>query len=464
MSRTESDSIGSIEVPTNRYWGAQTQRSLQNFPIGSEKFPSEFVQALGLVKRACAETNAQLGLLPQHLAETIAAAAQEVADGKLNDHFPLVVWQTGSGTQTNMNANEVISNRSIEMLGGVMGSKEPVHPNDHVNRSQSSNDVIPTVMHVAAVTAVTLNLIPSLTFLAEGLEAKEVEFAGVVKTGRTHLQDATPVRLGQEFSGYASQVRKGVKRIEEALDSLYELALGGSAVGTGLNTHEEWSEEVARAIARLTNQPFRSAMNKFEAMAAHDAIVEMSGALKVVAVGLMKIANDIRWLGSGPRTGIGELILPANEPGSSIMPGKVNPTQAEAVTQVAVQVMGNDTTIGVAGSQGNFELNVYKPVMIYNLLQSIQLLADVARSFRTRCVDGIRPNEEVIKRNVSQSLMLVTALSPLVGYDKAAWVAKTAYQTGKTLKQVVLEANLLSEAEVDAALDPAKMTQPDQTT
>lgn len=458
--RIESDSMGEVKVPKDRYWGAQTQRSIQNFPIGSERFPQEFIRALGIIKRACAEVNRDLGIISNEIAEPIISAGQEVIDGKLDDHFPLVVWQTGSGTQTNMNANEVIANRAIELMGGEIGSKNPIHPNDHVNRSQSSNDVIPTAMHISATERIVHHLIPSLQHLLNILRNKQREFESIIKTGRTHLQDATPITLGQEFSGYITQIKHGISRVEKTLDHLYELAIGGTAVGTGLNTHPEFAERVAKRIAELTNLPFQSGENKFEGLAAHDAIVEASGAIKTVAVSLMKIANDIRWLGSGPRCGLGELIFPANEPGSSIMPGKVNPTQAEAVTQVVAQVLGNDVTIAFAGSQGNFELNVFKPVMIFNLLQSIQLVADVTTSFADRCVKDLKANEKKIKEYLDQSLMLVTALSPKIGYDQAAKVAKEAFETGKTLKTVLMEKKLLKEAEIDKILDPRKMIAP----
>lgn len=458
--RIESDSMGEVKVPKDRYWGAQTQRSIQNFPIGSERFPKEFIRALGIIKRACAEVNRDLGIISTEIADSIILAGQEIIDGKLDDHFPLVVWQTGSGTQTNMNANEVIANRAIELMGGKIGSKDPVHPNDHVNRSQSSNDVIPTAMHIAATERIVQHLIPSLQHLLRILRDKQNEFETIIKTGRTHLQDATPITLGQEFSGYTTQIKHGISRVEKTLDHLYELAIGGTAVGTGLNSHPEFAERVAKRIAELTNLPFRSGENKFEGLAAHDAIVEASGAIKTVAVSLMKIANDIRWLGSGPRCGLGELILPTNEPGSSIMPGKVNPTQPEAVTQVVAQVLGNDVTIAFAGSQGNFELNVFKPVMIFNLLQSIQLVADVTMSFADRCVKDLKANEKKIKEYLDQSLMVVTALSPKIGYDQAAEVAKEAFEKEKTLKTVLIEKKLMNEAEIDEALDPRKMIAP----
>lgn len=458
--RTESDSFGEIKVPSNVYYGAQTQRSKENFPIGNEHLQREFIRALGIIKKAAAIVNNELGLLDSKLKDAIVQACDEVIEGKFDDNFPLVVWQTGSGTQTNMNANEVISNRAIEILGGTLGSKKPVHPNDHVNKSQSSNDAIPTAMHISAVEQITHHLIPSLEYLLEGLERKRIEFATIVKIGRTHLQDATPVTLGQEFSGYVTQIKHGIKRVENCLPFLYQLALGGTAVGTGLNTKKPYADKVAKTIAELTSLPFVTGENKFEGLAGHDAIVETSGALKTVAVSLMKIANDLRWMGSGPRSGLGEIILPENEPGSSIMPGKVNPTQAEAVTQVVAQVFGNDITISFAGSQGNFELNVFKPVMIFNLLQSIQLIADVSRSFRDRMVDGVQANKPVIENLLERSLMLVTALTPKIGYDTAAKVAHEAHVSGRTLKEVLLEKGLLTEDEIKELLDPSKMIAP----
>ena len=462
--RIEIDSLGDVKVPIDRYWGSQTQRSLDNFPftsLGNIKFSTEFIKALGIIKRACAEANRDLGLIKTEYAEIIIRASQEVIEGKFNDEFPLVIWQTGSGTATNMNANEVISNRAIELSGGKIGTKEPIHPNNHVNLSQSSNDVIPTAMHISAVDQINTKLLPSLSHLKAVLEDKEKEFHNIIKTGRTHLMDATPITLGQEFSGYVTQITNGITRIRNSLTHLYELALGGTAVGTGLNSHPEFADRVANRIAELTNYPFKTGRNKFEGIAAHDAIVETSGTLKVLAVSLMKIANDIRWLGSGPRTGLGELILPENEPGSSIMPGKVNPTQTESVTQVVTQVLGNDVTIGFAGSQGNLELNVFKPVMIHNLLQSIQLLSDVSMNFADRCIRGIKPNREKIKENVEKNLMLVTRLSPIIGYEAAAEVAQEAFRTGKTLKEVVLEKGLIkSEAELNQILDPKEMIGP----
>ena len=459
-TREESDSMGKVNVPRDRYYVAQTQRSIENFPIGNEHFPTVFIKSLALIKRASAEVNKDLKLLDGKLADAIVTAAQEVVNGKFDSHFPLVIWQTGSGTQTNMNANEVISNRAIELLGGVMGSKKPIHPNDHVNKCQSSNDVIPAAMNISAAEILIHHVIPSLKFLLEELERKTAEFGDIVKIGRTHLQDATPITLGQEFSGYATQIEHGIDRIEKSLDYLYELALGGTAVGTGLNSHVEFAQRVAKRIAELTKLPFRTAKNKFETLSAHDAIVEAHGALKVCAIGMMKMANDIRWLGSGPRSGIGELLLPENEPGSSIMPGKINPTQAEAVTMVVAQILGNDTTIGFAGSQGNFELNVYKPVMIHAFLQSAQLLGDSAKSFTDRCLKGIKANTARIAELVKNSLMLVTALTPSIGYDNAAKVAKIAHQQNKTLKQVLLENKMMSEKDIDLALDPKKMVKP----
>ncbi|MFX0181631.1 MAG: class II fumarate hydratase [Candidatus Hodarchaeota archaeon] len=461
--RIESDSLGDIKIDSKRYWGVQTQRSIQNFPFESAaniRFPNEFIRALAIVKLSCTEINKELGLIPPEIADTIIKAAQEVIDGKFNDNFPLVIWQTGSGTQTNMNANEVIANRAIELVGGKIGTKTPIHPNDHVNRSQSSNDVIPTAMHISAVERIHNHLLPSLRHLLQALKEKQMEFSHIVKPGRTHLMDATPVTLGQEFSAYATQVANGITRIENSLPHLYELALGGTAVGTGLNSHPKFADRVAKRIAQYTNYPFKSGKNKFEGLAAHDAIVESSGALKVIAVSLMKIANDIRWLGSGPRNGIGELILPTNEPGSSIMPGKVNPTQAESVTQVVAQVLGNDVTISFAGSQGNFELNVFKPVMIYNLLQSIHLIADVSKNFTDKCIKGLEANEVKINENLENNLMLVTRLTPVVGYETAAEIAKEALDTGKTLKEIIIEKGLLKEHEIDEVLDPAKMISP----
>ncbi len=458
--RVESDSMGELRVPADRYWGAQTQRSLQNFRIGGEKMPKPLIRALGIQKMAAARTNMELGALKQRLGKALIAAADEVLHGKLDDHFPLVVWQTGSGTQTNMNANEVIANRAIQKLGGKMGSKEPIHPNDHVNMGQSSNDTFPTAMHIAAVEEINRELLPALQEMRKALTAKVRSFAKLTKIGRTHLQDATPLTLGQEFSGYATQIDYGIDRVKGCLPRLLQLAQGGTAVGTGLNTKPAFAKTFARNVAKITGLRFVTAPNKFEALAAHDAIVEASGALNTLAVSLMKIANDIRLLGSGPRCGIGELILPANEPGSSIMPGKVNPTQAEALTMVAAQVIGNHTAISVAGASGHFELNVFKPVMIYNLLQSIRLLADASRSFTKNCIVGIKPNKERIDRLLHESLMLVTALNPHIGYDNAAKVAKKAHAEGTTLKAAALALGLLAEKEFDRVVRPEKMTEP----
>jgi fumarate hydratase class II len=459
-TRTESDSFGPLEVPADKYWGAQTQRSILNFPIGWEKQPVSIVRALGVIKRACAEANKASGKLDARLADAIIAAAQEVIDGKLDDNFPLVVWQTGSGTQSNMNANEVIANRAIEMLGGEIGSKDPVHPNDHCNMGQSSNDTFPTAMHIAAATTAHDTLLPGLEKLAEGLEAKSQEFADIIKIGRTHTQDATPLTLGQEFSGYAMQVRNGIARIKLALPGIYELAQGGTAVGTGLNTAPGWSETVAENMARITGLPFVTAPNKFEALAAHDAMVFMSGAVKTAAMACYKIANDMRFLGSGPRSGLGELILPENEPGSSIMPGKVNPTQAEAMTQVCAHILGNDAAISFAGSQGHFELNVYNPMMAYNLLQSVTLLGHAADSFTERMLMGTRANAERIEKLMKESLMLVTALAPTIGYDNATTVAKTAHKNGTTLREEAVGGGYVTEAEFDEIVRPEKMVRP----
>jgi fumarate hydratase class II len=458
--RLESDSIGEIEVPADRYWGAQTQRSLQNFKIGDERMPAPLIHALGLQKLAAATVNGAEGLLDDRVGAAIRQAATEVMDGKLDDHFPLVVWQTGSGTQTNMNANEVISNRAIELLGGRMGTKDPVHPNDHVNMGQSSNDTFPTIMHIAAVQEIDKLLLPALGHLHSALAAKAAAFDDIVKIGRTHLQDATPLTLGQEFSGYAMQVQNAIARIESTLPRLYPLAQGGTAVGTGLNTRPGFAEAIADEIARLTGLPFTSADNKFEALASHDAMVELSGALNTYAAALMKIANDIRLLGSGPRSGIGELVLPANEPGSSIMPGKVNPTQAEAATMVAAQVMGNHVTVTVAGSQGHLELNVYKPVIIFNILQSLRLLADASRSLADNCVVGIEADRKRIRHLMRQSLMLVTALNPHIGYDNAAKIAKKAHADGITLKEAGIALGLLTADQFDQWVKPEAMVRP----
>ncbi len=459
-TRLERDSMGDIAVPQDRYWGAQTQRSLTYFAIGSDVMPREMIRALGLVKAAAAEVNQDLSLLPPELALAIIQAAQEVVEGRWDDHFPLRVWQTGSGTQSNMNANEVIANRAIALLGGVLGSQNPVHPNDHVNQSQSSNDVFPTAMHIAAAESINHQLLPMVTKLRIALDEKANAYQDIVKIGRTHLMDAVPLTLGQEFSGYVYQLDQNLARLQGVLPDLYELALGGTAVGTGLNTHPEFAERVAAKLAALTQIPFVSAPNKFAALAAHDAVVMASGALKTLATSLLKIANDLRWLGSGPRCGLGELILPANEPGSSIMPGKVNPTQCEAMTMVCVQVMGNDAAIAFAGSQGNFELNVFKPVMIHNLLHSIGLLADACSSFTDHLVVGLEPNRPQIEALLQRSLMLVTALTPKIGYDNAAAVAKKAYAEAKTLREVCLELGYLTGEEFDQVVQPKDMTHP----
>lgn len=458
--RSEHDTMGEVKVPQSAYYGAQTARSLQNFDIGIEKIPREVVAAFGFLKKAAALVNRELGLLSEDKAKLIVQAAEEVVEGKLDDQFPLSVWQTGSGTQTNMNLNEVIANRAIELACGVLGSKTPVHPNDDVNKSQSSNDTFPTAMHIAAATEITHRLLPAVEALANLLEKKNHEFEDIIKIGRTHLMDAVPLTLGQEFSGYATQIRRGLQRIAQCLPRLYEMAIGGTAVGTGLNTHPEFAERAARKIAELTGLPFVSAPNKFEALAAHDTMVETSGALKTLAVSLHKIANDVRWLASGPRCGIGELSLPANEPGSSIMPGKVNPTQCEALTMIVAQVVGNDATITFSGASGNFELNVYKPVIIYNLLQSVRLLSDGCRSFGEKCVAGITANEQIIAGYVQNSLMLVTALNPHIGYDKAAQIAKQAHEQGTTLKEAAVSLGLLTAEEFDSLVVPKDMIGP----
>ena len=459
-NRIETDSMGKIEVPDDRYYGAQTARSLIHFPIGTETMPRELIRAMGILKKAAAVVNTGLGKLPEDKAKLILKAADEVIEGRLDDHFPLRIWQTGSGTQSNMNANEVISNRAIELSGGTLGSKDPIHPNDHVNMGQSSNDTFPTAMHIAAVEEIHRRLIPTVTKLRDTLHQKAENFAGIIKIGRTHLMDAVPLTLGQEFSGYAAQLTKGLERVGRSLPDLCELAIGGTAVGTGLNTHPEFADRAATEIARMTALPFVSAPNKFESLAAHDAIVEASGSLKTLAASLMKIANDVRWLASGPRCGIGEIRIPENEPGSSIMPGKVNPTQCEAMTMVAAQVIGNDMTIGLAGASGNFELNVFKPVLIYNLLQSIRLLADACETFEKYCAIGIEPDEEKIGRLLNDSLMLVTALNPHIGYDNAAKVAKKAFAEHLTLREAAESLGLLTGEQFDAYVRPADMTSP----
>ncbi len=452
--------MGGVEVPEEKYWGAQTQRSLIHFDIGEDKMPPELIRAFGVLKKAAALVNRDLGKLDEEKTRLIAEAADEVISGRLDAEFPLRIWQTGSGTQTNMNANEVISNRAIQLAGGVMGSKKPIHPNDHVNMSQSSNDTFPTAMHIAAAEQVERALIPAVEELRAALHEKAKAFAGVVKIGRTHLQDATPLTVGQEISGWVSLLDRDIKRLQAALDGLYELAIGGTAVGTGLNAHPEFADRASKKIAELTGLPFRSHPNKFAALSAHDELVWASGALKTLAASLMKIANDVRWLASGPRCGLGELILPENEPGSSIMPGKVNPTQAEAMTMVAVQVMGNDAAIGFAGSQGNFQLNVFKPVMIYNFLHSVRLLADVCRSFTEHCARGIELNRANIDQSVQDSLMLVTALSPVVGYDKAAKIAHTAHVDGSSLKEAAAKLGFLTADEFEKWVKPEEMTRP----
>lgn len=459
-TRTETDSFGPLEVPADKYWGAQTQRSIMNFPIGWEKQPVPIIRALGVIKRAAAEVNMASDKLDATLGTAMVQAATEVIEGKFDDNFPLVVWQTGSGTQSNMNANEVISNRAIEILDGEMSSKKPVHPNDHCNMGQSSNDTFPTAMHVAIAMQAREVLIPGLTKLLGALEAKQEEFKDIIKIGRTHTQDATPLTLGQEFSGYAQQVRKGIARVEACLGDIYELAQGGTAVGTGLNTQEGWDTAIAAKIAEITNLPFITAPNKFEALAAHDAMVMFSGALKTVAASLFKIANDLRLLGSGPRSGLGELILPENEPGSSIMPGKVNPTQAEALTMVCAHVMGNDAAVGFAGSQGHFELNVYNPMMSYNMLQSMQILGDAAGSFTDNMVVGTQANTARIDKLMKESLMLVTALAPTIGYDNATKVAKTAHKNGTTLKEEAIALGLVDEETFDRVVRPELMIGP----
>ncbi len=459
-TRTETDSFGPLEVPTDKYFGAQTARSLINFPIGTETMPEPLISALGIVKQAAVRVNVAMGVMPGELGKAIDQAAGEVVAGKLNDHFPLSVWQTGSGTQSNMNTNEVVSNRAIEILGGEIGSKDPVHPNDHVNMGQSSNDTFPTAMHIAAAREINLSLLPALEHLHKAIQAKSGEFKDIVKIGRTHTQDATPLTLGQEFSGYAAQLQNGIERVNQALPGLYELAQGGTAVGTGLNSKIGFAEDFAAEVAKITKLPFVTAPNKFEALAAHYAYVFAHGALNTVAVSLFKIANDIRFLGSGPRSGLGEISLPENEPGSSIMPGKVNPTQCEAMTMVCAQVMGNNTTMSVAGSQGHFELNVYKPVMANAMLQSIRLLGDACKSFADKCVVGIMANEDNIKALMERSLMLVTALAPSIGYDKATEIAKTAHKNGTTLREEAIRLGYVTEEEFDRVVRPEEMIGP----
>ena len=459
-TRTERDSIGPVEVPSDRYYGAQTQRSHENFKIGHERFPREFIRAYGIIKKAAASVNHEFGNLDASILSAIHQAADEVIEGKLDDHFPLVVWQTGSGTQTNMNFNEVIANRAIEIMGGEIGSKHPVHPNDHVNMSQSTNDTFPTAINIAATEAVHNQLIPALISLRDALADKADKFDSIIKLGRTHLQDATPLSLGQEFSGYVSAIDHGVRRLNNSLEHCYELAMGGTAVGTGINSTEGFAEAAANEISKLTSLNFRTAENKFEALGGQDSIVELSGSLKVIAGSLFKIANDLRWLSSGPRSGIGEITLPANEPGSSIMPGKVNPTQCEAMTMLCTQIMGNDVTIAFAGASGNFELNVYRPVLAYNVLQSIRLLSDGCNSFTKHAVAGIEPNEERIEHNLYNSLMLVTALNPHIGYDKSAEVAKKAYKDKTTLRAAIIELGYLTGDEFDKLVKPADMIKP----
>ncbi len=458
--RIETDSMGEIEVPEDKYYGAQTARSLVHFKIGGDRFPREIIRALGILKKAAAMTNEELGILSSDKAALIIQAADEVITGDLDEHFPLVVWQTGSGTQTNMNANEVIANRAIELTGGKMGSKDPIHPNDDVNKAQSSNDTFPTAMHIAAGEQMTKKLIPAVEALKDTLAAKAEDFETIIKIGRTHLMDAVPLTLGQEFSGYAQQLENGIERVKMSLDGIYELALGGTAVGTGLNTHPDFADKAAAGIADMTGLPFRSAPNKFEALAAHDAVVFASGAVKTLAASLMKLANDIRMLASGPRCGVGELLIPENEPGSSIMPGKVNPTQSEAMTMVCAQVMGNDVAVNIGGATGHFELNVFKPVMIFNLLNSVRLLADACDSFNEHCAVGVEPNRPAIDAYLQNSLMLVTALNPVIGYDNAAKVAKKAFSDGGTLRDAALALDLLTGEEFDAAVKPENMIGP----
>ena len=458
--RKEKDSMGEVEVPEEKYYGAQTQRSVNNFKIGGERFQREFIRAYGIIKKAAAKVNASAGKLDEKIANAISEASDEVINGDLDKHFPLVIWQTGSGTQSNMNFNEVISNRAIEILGGTKGTKDPVHPNDHVNMSQSTNDTFPTAINIAVVQLVTDELIPELEKLEKIFIKQSKEFDSIVKLGRTHLQDATPLSLGQELSGYSSALNHGIKRIKNSLESCYELAIGGTAVGTGINSFKGYAEDVAKEISSITNLPFKTAENKFEALGAQDCIVELSGSLKTIAGSLFKIANDIRWLASGPRSGIGEIIIPSNEPGSSIMPGKINPTQCEAMTMVCTQVMGNDTTITIAGASGNFELNVYRPVLAYNIIQSIRILSDATNSFRKNCVEGIKPNEERINTNLYNSLMLVTALNSHIGYDKAAEVAKKAYQDNTSLREAIIALDYMSGEDFDKLVQPEQMIHP----
>ena len=458
--RKEKDSMGEVEVPNEKYYGAQTQRSINNFKIGGERFQREFIRAYGIVKKAAAKVNASAGKLDKNIANAILEASDEVINGDLDKHFPLVIWQTGSGTQSNMNFNEVISNRAIEMMGGEIGTKDPVHPNDHVNMSQSTNDTFPTAINIAVVQLAIGELIPKLEKLEKIFEKKSKEFDSIIKLGRTHLQDATPLSLGQEFSGYSSALRHGIKRIKNSLESCYELAIGGTAVGTGINSFEGYAEAVAKEISSITRLPFKTAENKFEALGGQDCIVELSGALKTVAGSLFKISNDIRWLASGPRSGIGEIVIPSNEPGSSIMSGKVNPTQCEAMAMVCSQIMGNDTTITVAGASGNFELNVYRPVLAYNIIQSIRILSDATSSFRKNCVEGIKPNKERINSNLYNSLMLVTALNSHIGYDKAAEVAKKAYKDNTSLRDAIIALEYMSGEDFDKLVQPEKMIHP----
>ena len=460
QTRTETDSFGPLQVPNSKYWGAQTQRSLLNFPIGLEKQPVAIIRALGVIKKACALANVEVGKLNKPHGMAIVEAASEVIEGKLDDHFPLVVWQTGSGTQSNMNANEVIANRAIELLGGTIGSKDPIHPNDHCNMGQSSNDTFPTAMHIATASTAHNTLVPNLRKLVDAIDVKIVEFKGIIKIGRTHTQDATPLTLSQEFSGYRHQVQKGIDRIEKSLEDIYELAQGGTAVGTGLNTSVGWDTKVAEYIAEETKLPFVSAPNKFEALASHDAMVEMSGSLKTLAASLFKIANDIRFLGSGPRCGLGELILPENEPGSSIMPGKVNPTQCEALTQVCAQVIGNDAAVGLAGSQGHFELNVFKPMISYNVIQSMQLLGDACSAFTDNLMKDLKADKHRIEKLMRESLMLVTALAPKIGYDNATTVAKTAHKNGTTLKEEAVKLGFVDDKTFDEIVKPENMVGP----